>query len=369
MTNVSVFGIEPTNPDNTALFQAALDYGHRVFHFEENAIYDFMDTVTIPQGAYVKFSGVGYDMTTLRLLSSTGRSLFNYWRPIGQPRGGPTAAKGSNAINYCGADPVVSDSWLRITDCMFYSFEADVRVANASMNHFTGNFHAFGDYAYILGRGASFTHFNRVFSFNKNFIYARDDADDALSNGMFLDQCNAITGQGCNMFVRGWQAVFIDKCGFDLGSADQAALWFRNCQDVYLSKSFVSSNGNGIRDGILLDQTHTFGITDNTIVNNRVGIQVIPPAQFSPSNGTIKGNTFDGNSINDVLLMPGARGVKISENHFKKQMSRTGTNFEVYGNLPGVNKCHIIDNTFAGSVYPIVVGTNSVVRDNLFEVV
>lgn len=380
MTDVSTYGIYPSNPDNSALLQSAIDGGAMALHFSEPAAYNFLDTVTIPQGARITFTGAGYGMTTLKLFAASGRPLFKYLRPVGQPMAiasfenlifswaGAVGAAGSKAVTFIGAAASVSDSWIRVDGCMFYCFEVDVEIAYATMSHFTGNWHAFGTYAYILGRGASFTHFTRVFSFNKNFIYARDDQDDAFSNGMFLEQCNAITAQGCNMFVRGWQAVFIDKCGFDLGSADAAALWFRNCQDVNVSQSFISSNGNGSRDGVLLDQTHTFVIRDNTIVNNRVGINVLPPTAHSPSNGVICGNTFDGNYINDVLLMPNCRGVKVKDNHHKKQMSRTGTNYEIYGNLPGVNNCHVMDNSFAGGPYPIIVGPNSVVRDNLFGV-
>lgn len=380
MTDVSTFGITPSNPDNTPALQAALNAGYRSFHFNEPAIYNFLDTIQIPQGVRAKFTGVGFGMTTLRLASPTGRSLFNYYRPVGAPMSiveiedfvfvwaGANGAAASNAISFIGANESVSDSWVRVENCMFYSFEADVKVANATMNHFTGNWHAFGTYAYILGRGASFTHFTRVFSFNKNAVYARDDMDDAFSNGMFVEQCNFITAEGGNMFVRGWQAVFITNCGFDLGSAGQAALWFRACQDVRLSQSFISSNGVAQRDGVFLDGTHSYSIRGNTIVNNAVGVRVVPPTAFSPANGTIVDNTFDGNATNDILLLPGCKGVKIKDNHHKKQMSRTGTNYEIYGNFPGVDGIIVAHNSFAGVAYPIAMGSNSFVSENLFNV-
>lgn len=380
MTAVSLLGMSPTNPNNSVMLQAAIDVGYRDFYFDECATYSFAHTVNLPQGVAIQFSGVGYGMTTLRMAPAAPAVLFKYFRPVGAPRatinfeklvfvwGGTPVAAGSGAIDCQGANTSVHDSWLNISECMFYNFEVDVRVVNVSQNHFTRNWHALGRYSYMLGRGASFSYFDQVFSFSPYAIFARDEMDDAFSNGLFVDQCNFITAGGCNMFVRGWQAVFIDKSGFDLGSADAAALWFRNCQDVNVSQSFISSNGNGVRDGVLMDQSHTFVVRDCTIVNSRIGVNVIPPPAFSPSNGSIVGNTFDGNAINDVFLNPSCRGVKIKENHHKKQMSRTGSNYEIYANLPGVNNCHVIDNTLAGAPYPIVAGPNSVVRDNLFGV-
>lgn len=381
MTDVTTFGIKTTNLDNTPLMQAALDQGYRVFDFNEVGTYTFLGTVTIPQGARMVVSGVGYGMTWLRLFSSVGRTLFNYRRPVGAPTAmvsfnrlvfhwaGQLVAPGSTAVSYIGADESVADSLLLMDECMFYNFEADVKVAFASANKFTRNWHAFGTYAYIMGRGASFTDFTQVMSFNKTAIYARDDQGDAYSNGMTLDRCNFITAQGCNVFVLGWQAVFADMCGFDLGSAGQAALWFRKCQDVHVSKSFISGNGQATRDGVFFDETHSFTLKDSTVVNNFVGVRVTAPTNGLPPVGEISGIKFDGNAKNDVLLMDNCRGVKVHHTDHRKQMARTGTDFEIYANLPGVDRNHFSDVSMAGAPYNLVTGPNSVIRDFIFGVV
>jgi len=380
MTDVASLGITISNPNNSPALQAGLDAGVRYFEFNEIGTYTFLDTVTIPQGVRILLKGIGYGMIWLKLVAATGRSLFNYFRPAGAPMamvtfknfvfhwGGALAQAGSNAVSFIGANEANSDSLLNIKDCMFYNFDADVKVAFASLNKFTRNWHAFGNFAYILGRGASFTDFTQVMSFNKTAIYARDDIDDAFSNGLTLDRCNFITAQGMNVFVQGWQAVFADMCGFDLGSAGLAALHFRRCQDVHLSKSFISGNGRAVRDGVLFDETHSFSLAGGAVVNSYVGVRVIAPVNGMIPNGTIRDVKFDGNLKNDVLLMDNCKGVNVLDNYHRKQMARTGTDFEIYANLPGVNKCQIRGNNLAGVSYDIVAGPNSIVRDNLFGV-
>lgn len=219
----------------------------------------------------------------------------------------------------------------------------------------------------MLERGASQWYMTNSMSFDATFVFANDDLTDAFSNGLVIQGCNSITPTAENIFVKGWQAVFIDKCGFDLGSGGTAALYFLGCQDVYISKSFVSSNNSTTRQGIRFENGHTGKVDACTIVNNSMGVFIQGIASGS-TKIVVDSCKFDGNATNDVFLFNNSKACKIVNNHFSKQMARTGTAFEVYGATTGADFNLLIANTFAGVSYNATIGAGSFATGNLFSV-
>lgn len=365
--------------DNSIVITTMLNSGVSVISYGVGT-YFHGSTISIPQNKVLNISGAGFRKTVLSFNNAVGLPLFNYARTVGQSGSicvfdnlqfvwaGTPKQSGSCAIKFYGYADGVDDNWLRATNCMFQNFEVAINTKWAGQCYFVDNFYQNNKYSHIMWRGSSFFYFKGCMSFDSTFIYASDPINDAYSNGLTIEDCNNITATSENVFVQGWQAVFIDKCGWDLGSGGVAALWFKNSQDVRISSCFISSNNSAPRMGVYLEGTHTYSINDNTIVNNSVGIKCTEPLLSLASKGVISSNKFDGNATNDILVMNNCEAVQIVNNHFSKQMSRTGSNYEVYTNIAGVNNCIISQNTFNGVTYPIVAGSNSIVSNNLFGV-
>lgn len=381
MAKASTYGIRTDNPDNTPALVQAINDGVRHFEFEAGA-YSFGSTVELPQECRISLQGAGYAITEFHIGGAVGRPLIRGQRlPGKQPMllevkdvifawAGARKATGSSAIVLKGAGNGEPEPWVRTEGCMSYNFADTYDLEHAGNCYFEKNWGAFGGRMFRLRRGASFVHLIKCFSHDDMLVYAFDPQDDAFSNGLILDNCESITANGCNVFVRGWQAVaIVNQCGFDLGWSDQQALRFVACQDVRIREAFVSSQPGIIREGIVLDGCHTFNVADGTLVNCSVGIRVIPPTQFSPANGVVSGMTFDGQLYNDILLMQNTRGFKAIGNHHKKRMARTGTDFEVFGATAGSGKNIYAFNSFAGEAYDLAAGQNgSIATGNLFDV-
>lgn len=355
---------------------AMINAGIRKIIYPEGVYYQ-SQTVTIPQATDIEFRGAGFRLTKIIGNNAVGYPLFNYQRASGQ--GGSTAVwkdmgfqwsgtlrqAGSRAIKYFGFSDVASDNWFRTIDCAFYNFEA------ARHGKWSGQVHSENDYfqgngtSHLLERGASFWYLTNNMSFDATFVNAIDTIADAFSNGLILQNCHNITATSANMIVQNWQAVFIDECGFDLGSGGTGALIFTGCQDVYIDKSFISSNNSTTRAGVVFNGSHSSKIDSCTIVNNSVGVSVSGTAGIA-TKIVVDSCKFDGNATNDIVLVGNAKACKMVNNHHSKQMARTGTAFEVYGNTTGTDYNTIIGCTFAGTTYSVVMGANSVGLANIF---
>lgn len=368
-------GADPTGVlDNSAILASALMGPQEIYI--PAGVYKFLTSVLIPEQKPNRIIGAGFRHTTLNYYG-TG-ALLSYTRTANKSgsiltvedlalnyAGVPRAA-GTKGINFWGEKEGRDDNWLRTYRCQFTNFSVAVDMKFAGQSYFVDNYYQANSYSHTFKRGASFIYMRGCMSFDPTFIHAQDTTNDGYSNGLFLDSCNNITATQENLFIDGWQAVFVSKCGWDLGSGGYAALWFRNCQDVYVDSCFISSSIGTQRVGVFFDSTHSFGLSKNTVVNNSVGVQATVPLYGMASKGTVGGNKFEGNTLSHVLLFSGVEGVKVTENHFQTQPSRTGTNFEVYG--AGANNNIVSFNTFAGSPYTIGVGVNSVIYGNIFNV-
>jgi nitrous oxidase accessory protein NosD len=138
--------------------------------------------------------------------------------------------------------------------------------------------------------------------------------------------------------------------------------------DFVIDTCFVSSNDAiTTRSGIRLNNTHSGSITNSSIVNNQYGIRVDGPTTAS-SKIKVTNNRFEGNKNNDILLLSSGKAMKIIGNDFASTLSRTGTDYPIFANTPGTDYNIIVDNTFVGDSYTVSAGTNSIIKDNIFNV-
>ena len=342
-----------------------------------NGVYTCSDTIVLPQEAPIDF--VGQNRDVCRIVSNFAKPIFAYdrgsgkkasnfnFRDMSMQLSGNAQTPGSSAIHSYGYNEAASENSINVNNCAFYGFE------DAIDSKFTGRCHIEDSLFMVnlrsidLLRGCSFWWFTGNLSFDRCFVRGTDTIHDAFSNALFFEGCSNVTGLGSCIDIEGWQAIWMDKCGWDLGSAGVAAVYLKSCTDVNIENSYISSDGVANRYGVYATGSVRLNILNNTIVNNMMGVQVVGTSGLA-TRANIQGNFFDGNATNDVFLNANATCCKVTNNHCSKQMSRTGTNYEIYANTAGANYNIIKENTFKGSSYSIVSGANSIIADNIFGV-
>jgi hypothetical protein len=343
-----------------------------------NGSYLFVSQISLPQGKRIRFSGSGAG-TTILYYGPDAASLFNYTRTTGQIDAiyefydlafytvSLAKKSGSYAIFSQGFSDAASLNMLRVHRCWFSGWEQAIssKWTGQSKVHncyFTGN-----RYSVYLLRGCSFWDFDANMSGDATFLYAVDTTHDAFSNGLFIRSSQAIACTAESVVIEGYQAVWIAQSGFDLGSGGQAALLFTAVIDFTIEACYISSNNSTTRAGVSMSGCARGHIAHNSIVNNNIGVNVLGVSGTATRITTLD-NTFDGNDKNDVVWSTNATCCKHIANHHSKQMSRTGTNFEFYGNISGVDYGIIADNTFHGTSYTITAGANTQQANNIFGV-
>jgi hypothetical protein len=338
--------------------------------------YKITSTISLPQNRFITFDGDGFRTTFIEYYG-TG-AVFDYSRANNQVASifdfnrlslvnkGTLKGVGTRGIRSYGFSDQLSDNQLNASNCTFYGFEAAIETKWTGQSHFSKNFYYGNTYSHLMYRGSSFFYMNNLMSFDSTFVFAQDASADAFSNGITIDSCHAVTCASNAINIEGYQAVYISKSGCDLGFGGTSAMRFKNTQDIGITNGFISSNPAFApsRHGIILDGSHTFNITGNTIVNNNIGIYINPPVGKSP-NGLISGNKFDGQSIADIALYGDTEAVKITGNHFAKQLSRVNSNREI-SMAPAVKNCVIRDNTFVGTNGAIIGGGVNAIADNFY---
>jgi hypothetical protein len=377
IVSVKDFGADSTGAtDSSAAFAAAIAAVGNGTVYVPPGTYLLTSAITLPQNTLLTIKGGGYRNTTININAGSGFAGFNYARAGAAASGfvfddltfvwtGTARTANSRAIKSYGNSDAYSDNYLRCYRCAFYYFEVAVETKWSGQCYFVDCFYQVNTTSIKMLRGSSFFYLRGCMSFDPTFIYAQDTTYDAFSNGMTLVDCNSITASAECMYVEGWQAVYISQCGFDLGSGGTAALKFYNCTDGAISDCFVSSDNSTTRAGIIFDTSHTFSVRGCTIVNNSVGINIVGQNGVA-TKIVVDGNKFDGNNTNDVLGLSYATCCKVVNNHYVKQMSRTGTNYEVYLNTTGTDYDIVQFNTFRGTSYTINAGANSIVGNNIF---
>ena len=345
--------------------------------------YGITSTINLPQGKVINFTGdaFAYRTTGIVMVSTAVVYAFNYQRAAGsQPSifefsnlgiylNGALKTPGSRAISMRGygnfIDPpstYLADSILRVYMCAFEGWDGAIYGALVGNCRIMDCWFNSNNYSMYLQRGASFWDIENCFSYDATFIYAQDTIADVYSNGLTIKTCNNIGAASVNVFIEGYQAVYMYSCGWDLGRGGSAALYFRNCQDVSVLTCYISSDPayTTTRTGVNFEGTIHFSISDCSIVNNKFGMTVYANAALATSvRGRIDKNEFDGNSFNDIVLYQNVRNVIISNNAFVSNITYSGTNVPIFGNLAGVDYCMCIYNTFRTAPYPILLGSNS----------
>ena len=365
--------------DDTIAIQTAVNSiaSAGTIYFPEGE-YKTTSQITLPQSRFITFEGSGSRNTRIvsyaggvpmfnyARASSTSGSIFEF-RNIVFQLNGLTKTPNSAAIQSFGFSDGQDDNFLRCYNCWFYGFQRAIYAKWTGQARISDCWFQANTTSITLLRGSSFWHLFKCMSFDDSFLFAFDPARDAYSNGLLIDSCNNITAPGTNVYVEGWQAVYMKSCGWDLGTAGTAAIWLKETYDVTIRDSYISSDATATRNGVFLDNAHSVVISACQIVNNVIGINVIGNATVA-TKLVIDACKFDGQDTNDVLFLSNVTASKIINNHFQKQMSRTGTNFEVYTNTGGTDYDIITQNTFKGTSYAIVAGANSVVTNNIFNV-
>ncbi len=375
--------IDDATTDVTTNVQAAVNVmkNNDSLHFPVTALgsasYKFTDTINIPLEKNLRFTGPGQRTVELRMFT-TAKPMFKYARTTGkqpsvvsfdglmfQLNGNPKTA-GSYAIQMMGFDDNAANTYLRVYNCFFYGFERAIYSKWTGQSHVVSCFFQANTVSIYLERGASFWHFRDIMSFDDTLVYADDPLADGYSNGLFFDSCNNINATNINLRILGWQSVYIGKCGWDLGSGGEAAIYLNKCMDVTVDSCYISSNGGATtRKGVVIIDSPRVFITKNRIVNNRHGINASSSIVYAQAS-IIDGNEFDGNIDNDIIFVSNMTACKITNNHFAKQMSRTSTNYEIYVDSVGSNYNIVCFNSFRGSSYTITAGANSAVGTNIF---
>lgn len=375
---VSTYGaIASDGIDDTVALQNAIN-AEDILCFDQG-VYEISSSLVIPQGRNLIWLGAGFRNTILQI--DPGIIGISYVRTLGQP--GTTMSisnmtlveaglgQTSYGVEFRGASTVQHDNWLRMDTCALYGFDRAVYLKFTGQTHFTGVYAQANDTVYYLDRDSSFIYFQRCMNLgNGAFIWADDPLADGISNGIMITQCASVGASNIDVRIVGWQAVFIDQCGFDLGNGGSSAVYLKDTMDFHINSSWIASdltlapNRLGIH---MQDSSHSGTITDNSIVNNKIGVRYDGVNNGVTAKLSIHGNKFEGNTDNEILFIQG-RGIKITNNAFISTPSRTGTNYEIYGNTTGSNYCHVKNNTFRQGSYTITIGANSIVGDNIFSV-
>lgn len=339
--------------------------------------------INIPQNKFIAIKGGGYRQTTF--LIAPNIVGFDFLRD--KSVGGVVLTfdgiefvesglgKTSYAVSFVGV-PLYHDNSLRFDNCSFYGFSRGAYLKYCGGINFNKCYAQVNAVVYFLERDASNVTWDGCFNLNNgNFIYADDPLADGLSNGLIVNNCSAIYSDGADIRIIGWQAIYIrGGAGYDFGGpGGSASIYLGKCMDFTIDSVYVCPDNYGTtknatnRYCIKLEDCHSGLIQGNSIYNaGGVSIAIIKSV-VKNSSLTIRDNVFDGSSGIDIFLSAGI-GVVIEGNKFLKQMSRTGTDYEIYANTPGTNYNIIKNNIFVGSSFTITAGANSIVGDNLFGV-
>lgn len=274
---------------------------------------------------------------------------------------------GSKFISSYGYADGQDDNYLRVFNCEAAGFDNIIEAKWTGQSKiadcdFNGN-----NLSFNLLRGASQWKLTDINSFDEKFIVGYDPAADGYTNGLEIYDSNNEGATGENINLTGWQEVNVISAGYDSGSGGSRALIFNACQDVNLDDLYVSGTpGTTARDGVVFNQSVRCSLRNSRVVNCNIGARIYGVSGVA-TDSDILHNNFDGNAINDVVLQAYSTGCEIAYNRHKKQMSRTGSNYEIYANTVGADYNYIHDNKHHGSSYPITSGINSVIGTNYFS--
>lgn len=188
--------------------------------------------VTFPQGRHMQITGNGNKSTRLFILeNSTG---FSYKRLEDAEnfsvtfRGVSFHEKGEGqtavGISFYGYGVHKDHNSVSVIDGGFYGLKYGVDMGYCGTCYFTRIEARQNKIVYNITRGASFLYFNDSLAVgNGRYIYADDDTPDGYSNGIDISQSSSVCAADTDIYINGWQAVFIEQSGYDLGGGDGPA--------------------------------------------------------------------------------------------------------------------------------------------------
>lgn len=364
--------------NSTALNAAITSAGSGSNIIIPNGNYLFLNQIVLPQGKRIRFTGTGAGSTAF-FFGSDGAALFNYTRTSGQVDAiyeffdlafyTVSLAKkaGSAALYSYGYSDADALNMLRVHRCWFFGWEKAISSKWTGQSKVHNCYFSQNTYSVFLLRGCSFWDFNANMSGDATFLYAVDTTHDAYSNGLFIRSSHAVGSAAESVVIEGYQAVWIEQCGFDGGTGGVSSLLLTSVIDFTISACYISSNNSTTRFGIAMSGSVRGHISHNTIVNNNIGVNIIG-VNGTATRITTFDNTFDGQDKNDVVWSNYATCCKHIANHHSRQMSRTGTNYEFWGNSTGVDFGVIAQNTFKGATYTITAGASTQQANNIFGV-
>lgn len=273
---------------------------------------------------------------------------------------------GSQAIKSYGYSDAAADNYLRMYQCKFGGFDKVIEAKWTGQSKFQDCEFNGNNLSFNLLRGANQWQLRDIMSFDGSFIVGYDPTADGYTNGLEIYDCNNEGATGENINLTGWQKADIISSGYDGGTGGARALIFNSCSDVNLDDLYISGTpGTTTRDGVVFNDSVRCALERSRIVNCNIGARVYGVNGVATDCDIIH-NNFDGNAINDVVLQAYSTDCDVVENIHKKQMSRTGSNYEIYANTTGTDYNRIHDNKHHGSSYTITTGANSVTTPNYY---
>jgi len=360
--------------------------------------YYLHDTVFIPEGIDIEFVGDNAERSIFRTRNH-GSAGFRYVRSMGQLSSASTMTfrnitfqeqgfsktPGGAAILVWGYDKIFHDNYLYCHDCNFYGYDNAVWTRFTGQAKFSNCRYINNNIAHTMDRDASFHWFLNCLSLtNVSWINADDSRGlpageyiaNGISNTIIIDGCVSVNCTGSDIFINGWQAVYISKGGCDGGTAPGgSAMHLKNVTDFSVDAMYISSSSkkNG-RAGLYLEDCVRGQIRGCTFVSCDVGLLQSGPSPASTTaignTGTkvvIDGNFFRDNQRNDLATLGYLRSSKVVNNHFESTTSRVGTEYQLYINEAN-STCNVVkSNTFKEASYPIISGSGSIIGDdNIF---
>lgn len=269
---------------------------------------------------------------------------------------GPDLNYDDNALHIEGANSV------------FRNFKHVFRIANASVRCEKARF-AFNETAFLLGYNASFSYFRDIiaqaqdyFIYGDNELYKPSGVSgyDGVTNTLDMASCTSVHMAKSDVVFKGWDAINIDKGGFDLGGsgtgADQVAAHFYRCSNVNINNVYVSSDASiPLRRGLVLEDCTKSHISGSRFYTSDVGMLIKSPLLAFPASHIISENYFGGvpGATSNHCVVDRAKGVTITGNKFDDAPNRVGMNYPLVVSGPGNHYLNVRQNDFAGSAYAL----------------
>lgn len=334
-----------------------------------------LDRPLIPRpGGGTVIRGSGGEVTTFILPSKS--SAIKYIRKNGEP----SAKVLIDGVSFLGHDMSsigvifhgvdgTDDDTLSVTNSRFEGLLNCVWLRNCGECHFDRLSVRYNVVGWVMERATNVVKFSGVLCVtNRRFLHLDDEAADGYTHGISLTNTHAIFCSEEDIYLVGGQAIYIDGCSFDLGIGGAAAIVLKKCQDVRFSNGWICAGAEG-RDGIYVENTNRWSLSTSTVNNCYRGIIVRGPGPY-PTAGTVLGNQFGANRLNDIFLAGDVTSLIVQANQFTSRHETfpdIQNRQEIAASGEGNKQNIVANNTFASRSYAISAGDESIVEPNVWN--